>query len=188
MPFELDLDLPLPLPCGLFVGAAAAVVVVLVVLVVLVVVVPVVVVDEQLPAADAAKSPCLICAGTARSLTMISTKGFFFECVRWQMSTLPGLPGVVVVVVVVVVPVVVVPVVVVPVVVVPVVVVPVVVVPVVVVVVVVVCCGPAMPKGPLLLASAIDVPNPATRSARSAALSFMVAAFLQGGWVSGLLT
>jgi len=79
LPFELDLDLPLPLPCGLFVGAAAAVVVVLVVLVVLV---PVVVVDEQVPPAGATKSPCLMCAGTARSLTMISTKGFFFECVR----------------------------------------------------------------------------------------------------------
>jgi hypothetical protein len=159
----------------LLVGAAAAVVVVLVVLVV---VVPVVVVDEQPPEAGATKSPCFMCAGTARSLTMISTKGCFFECVRWQTSTLPGLLGVVVVVVL---DVVVVPVVVVLVVVVPVVVDPVVVVPVVVVVVVVVCCEPAMPNGPLLLASAIDVPNPAASSARSTTLSFMVAACLQGG-------
>jgi hypothetical protein len=109
---------------------------------------------------------------------MIRTKGCFFECVLWQRSTLPGLL-VVVVVVVVVVPVVVVPVVVEPVVVVPVVVV---VEPVVVVVVVVepCCCV-------CVLASAIDVAKPATRSASRSALGFMMAAFLQGGCGAGLL-
>jgi hypothetical protein len=106
---------------------------------------------------------------------MIRTKGFFFERVLWQRSTLPGLPGVVVVVVVVVVvPVVVVPVVV--------VVEPVVVVvePVVVVVVEPCCCV-------CVLARAIDVAKPATRSASRSALGFMMAACLQGGCVAGLL-
>jgi hypothetical protein len=107
---------------------------------------------------------------------MIRTKGCFFECVLWQRSTLPGLL-VVVVVVVVVVPVVVVPVVVEPVVVVPVVVV---VEPVVVVVVEPCCCV-------CVLASAIDVAKPATRSASRSALGFMMAAFLQGGCGAGLL-
>jgi hypothetical protein len=98
---------------------------------------------------------------------MIRTKGFFFERVLWQMSTLPVVVVVVVVLVVVVVPVVVVE--------------PVVVVPVVVVVLSVPCCCVCV------LASAIDVAKPATRSASKIALGFMMAAFLQGGCVAGLL-
>jgi hypothetical protein len=108
-----------------------------------------------------------MCAGTALLETMIGTKGFFFEPVRWQSATFAVEPVVVVVapvVVVSVVPVVVVPVV-------PVVDVPVVVV--VSVVVVVLCCWAALPNGPLLFARAIEVAKPAARSARSIALSFM---------------
>jgi len=107
----------------------------------------------------------LIFFAAAFALTEIRTNGFFFELVRWQRSTLPGLPGVVVVVVVVVV------------------------VPVVVVVepvvVVVLCCGALLSSGLCVLATAIDVANPATRSASRIAFGFMMAAFLQGGCVSG---
>jgi hypothetical protein len=74
----------------------------------------------------------------------------------------------------------------------PVVVVPVVVVPVVVVVdpvvVVVLCCWALLLRGPCVLATAIDVAKPATRSASKIAFGFMMAAFLQGGCVRGLLT
>jgi hypothetical protein len=139
------------------------------------VVVPVVIV-EHVPSAAGAKSPFLMRFAAAFALIRIRTKGFFRDPVLWQRSTLPGLL-VVVVVVVVVVPVVVVPVVVEPVVVVPVVVV---VEPVVVVVVEPCCCV-------CVLASAIDVAKPATRSASRSALGFMMAAFLQGGCGAGLL-
>jgi hypothetical protein len=166
LPFELDLDLPLPLPLPFLVVGAAAAVAVVVVVDVAVVVVPVVVVWEQLPPAGITKSPCLRCAGTAREETMIGTQGFFFEPVRWQSRTLPGLELVVVVpVVVVVVPVVVVSVVV--------VVLSVVVVVVPVVVVVVVCCGLALANGPLLFATAMDVAKPAARSTSKSVLSFI---------------
>jgi hypothetical protein len=71
----------------------------------------------------------------------------------------------------------------------PVVVVPVVVVPVVVVVepvvVVVLCCCALLSSGLCVLATAIDVANPATRSASKIAFGFMMAAFLQGGCFSG---
>jgi hypothetical protein len=161
--FALGFCLPFPL--------AAVVVVALVVVVVV-----------HGPPVGASKSPCRICAGTARLETTIRTNGCFFECVRWQRTTFSGFS-----------PVVVVPVVLVPVVVVPVVVVPVVVVPVVVVVdtvvvdvdPVVVCCAPAAENGPLLLATAIDVAKPATRSASMAALIFMTAESSREGSVSG---
>jgi hypothetical protein len=160
--FDFDLDLDFDFDFDL-VAVAAVVAAVVVVVVVPVVVVPVVVVGVQLPPADIRKSPCRRCAGMARSETMIGTKGFFFDPVRWQSRTLPGFEPVVVVVVV--------PVVVVPVVVVPVVVVPVVVVP--VVVVVVVCCGVALANGPLLFATAMEVAKPAARSTSRSVLSFM---------------
>jgi hypothetical protein len=165
--FDLDFDFDFDLDFDLELGAAVVVVVAAVVVVV-VVVVPVVVVGAQLPLAGIKKSPWRRCAGRARSETTIGTKGFFFDPVRWQSMTLPGFEPVVVVVVVE--PVVVV--------------VPVVVVSVVVVVVVVsvepCCCV-------CVLATAIDVAKPATRSASRIALGFMMAAFLQGGCVAGLL-
>jgi hypothetical protein len=174
LPFELDAELGAALDFDLdldFDFDFAAAVDKVVVVVVAVVVVPVVVVCEQLPPGGITKSPCLRWAGIAREETMIGTQGFFFEPVRWQSRTLPGLELVVVVVVPVVV--VVVPVVVVPVVVVPVVVVPVVVVVVSVVVVVVVCCWLALANGPLLFATAIDVAKPAARSTSKSVLSFI---------------